>query len=77
MFTSSCQLVIVDIMLGHYTRVERPMEKGDDIIDITMTDKHVILYNNKYFRYSPDFISFIVISFVIFKKDKNMFKLNG
>jgi hypothetical protein len=42
--------VIVDIMLGHFTRVEAPMEKGDDIIDIAMTDNHVILYNNKYFR---------------------------
>ena len=50
-YCSSGQLVIVDIMLGHYTRVERPMEKGDDIIDIAMTDKHVILYNNKYYRY--------------------------
>jgi len=47
---SSGQLVIVDIMLGHYVRVEKPMEKDDDITDITMTDKHVILYNNKYYR---------------------------
>ena len=38
-------------MLGHFTRVERPMERGDDIIDITMTDKNVVLYNNKYFRF--------------------------
>jgi hypothetical protein len=38
-------------MLGHFTRVEAPMEKGDDIIDIAMTDNHVILYNNKYFRF--------------------------
>jgi len=37
-------------MLGHYVRVEKPMEKDDDITDITMTDKHVILYNNKYYR---------------------------
>jgi hypothetical protein len=40
-------------MLGHYARVERPMEKGDDIIDIAMTDKHVILYNSKYYRSEP------------------------
>ena len=37
-------------MLGHYTRVERPMERGEDIIDITTTDKSVVLYNNKYYR---------------------------
>ena len=49
-FVSSGQLVIVDIMLGHYTRVERPMERGEDIIDITTTDKSVVLYNNKYYR---------------------------
>jgi hypothetical protein len=42
--------VIVDIMLGHFTRVERPMERGDDILDITVTDNNVVLYNNKYFR---------------------------
>jgi hypothetical protein len=26
------------------------MERGDEIIDITMTDKNVVLYNNKCFR---------------------------
>ena len=49
-FTTSNQLIIIDIMLGHYIKVERPMEKMDEIVNIAITDKCVIVYNNKYWR---------------------------
>ena len=49
-FTTSNQLIIIDIMLGHYIKVERPMEKMDEIVNIAITDKSVIVYNNKYWR---------------------------
>ena len=49
-FTTSNQLIIIDIMLGHYIKVERPMEKMDEIVDIAITEHSVIVYNNKYWR---------------------------
>ena len=62
-------------MLGHYTRVEYTMEKGgNDIIDIAMTDKQVILYNNKYFRLQGNVTTCAVINqlwarlLIIYKK---------
>lgn len=49
-FTSSNQLIIIDIMLGHYIKVEKPMEKMDEIVDITIVDKKIVVYNSKYWR---------------------------
>ena len=36
-FTTSNQLIIIDIMLGHYIKVERPMEKMDEIVNIALS----------------------------------------
>ena len=57
-FFSTNQLIIVDIMLGHFIRVEKPMAENDDIIDLCLTSTTsqdasghiVILFNNSYFR---------------------------
>ncbi|XP_059080387.1 NACHT and WD repeat domain-containing protein 2-like [Tigriopus californicus] len=55
-FTSSHQLIIVDVMMGNYVRVERVMAEGDPIEDISFfrdedTDAFKIaVYNHKYFR---------------------------
>lgn len=55
-FSSSHQLIIVDVMMGNYVRVERVMAEGDPIEDISFyrdeeTDAFKIaVYNHKYFR---------------------------
>eukprot|EP00094_Tigriopus_californicus_P008486 TCALIF_08178-PA protein Name:"Similar to KIAA1239 Leucine-rich repeat and WD repeat-containing protein KIAA1239 (Homo sapiens)" AED:0.19 eAED:0.24 QI:10/0.13/0.1/0.83/0.62/0.73/30/118/1888 len=60
-FTSSHQLIIVDVMMGNYVRVERVMAEGDPIEDISFfrdedTDAFKIaVYNHKYF--SQKFVS--------------------
>ena len=65
-FTTSNQLIIIDIMLGHYIKVERPMEKMDEIVNIAITDKSVIVYNNKYWRSFAMDGKVILIFFCIF-----------
>ena len=49
-FTTNNQLIIIDIMLGHFLKIEKPMEKVDEIVDIAVTEKSAIVYNNKYWR---------------------------
>ena len=65
-FTTSNQLIIIDIMLGHYIKVERPMEKMDEIVNIAITDKSVIVYNNKYWRSFAMDGKVILIFFIVF-----------
>ena len=57
---STNQLVIVDLMLGTFVRMEKPMADNDDINDLCIcsgakskiTGGHrFVLFNNKYFRY--------------------------
>ena len=55
---STGQLIIVDLMLGTFVRMEKPMADNDDINDLCIcsgagkvTGGHrVVLFNNKYFR---------------------------
>lgn len=54
-FTSSYQLIILDIMLGHFVRVEKPMEDGEPIVDVCFTedaavDAKAVVFNSKCFR---------------------------
>ena len=58
LFYSTNQLVIVDLMLGTFVRMEKPMSDNDDITELCIcsgagkvTGGHrVVLFNNKYFR---------------------------
>ncbi len=59
-FTSSNQLIVLDVMLGHWICVEKPMDTGDKIVNVCFTapapdgntdDQKVVVYNSKYYRY--------------------------
>ena len=55
-------MIVVDVMLGRFIKMERPMEDAEEIINVgfikpdpqkrgSKEEEKIVVYNNKYYRY--------------------------
>ena len=49
-FTSINQIVVLDVMLGQFNLIERPLDPPDDIVGLFIVAESVVAYNNHYWR---------------------------
>ena len=49
-FTSINQVVVLDVMLGQYQVVERPLDPGDEVVGLALVEETVAVYNHTYWR---------------------------
>ena len=49
-FTSINQVVVLDVMLGQFVVIQRPLEQGDPIVGLAMAGDTVAVYNHHYWR---------------------------
>jgi hypothetical protein len=49
-FTSINQVVVLDVMLGQFLLIERPLEAGHEIVGLAMAGETVAVYNHHYWR---------------------------
>lgn len=49
-FTSINQVVVLDVMLGQFLVIERPLEPGDEVVGLAMAGDRVAVYNHHYWR---------------------------
>ena len=49
-FTSNNQIVVLDVMLGSFRLIERPLDPPDDILGLCVVEETVVAYNSHYWR---------------------------